>query len=417
MFIGFDDTDSKQGMCTTYIAAVLIERLKSYGKVSNPRLIRLNPTIKYKTRGNAAIAISIDTEHQKEVEEITIKTIEDLAELKEENTNPGVVFAPNVPDEIKLFSKRAVKETIRIDEAKKLISKYGLHHKGFKNKRGLIGALAAVGAEFDDFTYELITYRYKDQWGSKRNIDRQSVFKADRETYPLTWDTVDLVNKKIVFFPHSGCPVLYGIRGDEVSAIVKAKNIIKSEAFERSVLFTTNQGTDSHLISSEISEVKEGCSYILRGKIRDDPHTISGGHVIFSISDGSACIDCAAYEPTKNFRDIVRALLKDDVITAFGSVKNNTINLEKIEVEYLKDKFTYTNPKCPKCDKTMKSSGKGQKYRCKSCKTYSDEKDRFLVERVIEPGLYEVPPVARRHISKPLIREKYEKGKKVHLNR
>lgn len=414
MIIGFDDTDSKKGMCTTYIAAVLLEKLKKYGRPNLPVLIRLNPTIKYKTRGNAAIAITINTQLQKEVEEITIQTIEELAELKDDNTNPGVVFSEDVPEEIKVFSKKAVKDTIHIDEAKKIIAKYGLHHKGFKNKRGLIGALAAVGAEFDDYTYEFITYRYPDRWASPRYIDEKSVFLADKKTYPLTWDTVDLENKKIVFSPHSKCPVLYGIRGDDISKIKEAENLVKSEPYEKSVLFITNQGTDSHLIPSKISEVKEGCSYILQGKISKDPHTIAGGHVIFSISDDFGRIDCAAYEPTKNFRDIVRSLGKDDQITAFGSVKNNTINLEKIDVNHLEDKYFYLNPKCPVCNKTMKSSGKGQKYRCKKCKTYSDKKARIITERKIELGLYETPPVARRHISKPLIREK---DKKVHPSR
>ena len=417
MIIGFDDTDSKRGMCTTYIAAVLIESLEKYGKINQQLLIRLNPTIKYKTRGNAAIAIHIDTEHQKEVEEITVQTIEELAELKEENTNPGVVFAQNVPDEIKLFTKRAVRDTIHLDEAKQIISKYGLHHKGFKNKRGLIGAIAAIGADLDDYTYELISYRYKDQWTRPRFINQQSVFAADRKTYPLTWDTVDYENKKIVFSPHSKCPVLYGIRGDDVSEIYRAQNIIESEPYERCVLFKTNQGTDSHLIFSNFSDVKEGCSYVLQGKVKRTPHTIEGGHVIFSMSYNSSLIDCAAYEPTKNFRDIIRALEKNDCITAFGSVKNNTLNLEKIEVNHLEEKFEYKNPKCPKCNKTMKSSGKGQKFRCKGCKTYSDKKDRFLIERKIELGLYEVPPIARRHISKPLIREKERKGKKIHPSR
>ena len=56
MFIGIDDTDSDKGMCTTYLGAVLIERLKSLGVILGlPKLVRLNPCAQYKTRGNAAI--------------------------------------------------------------------------------------------------------------------------------------------------------------------------------------------------------------------------------------------------------------------------------------------------------------------------------------------------------------------------
>ena len=32
MFIGIDDTDSEKGLCTTYLAAVLMERLAAFGR-------------------------------------------------------------------------------------------------------------------------------------------------------------------------------------------------------------------------------------------------------------------------------------------------------------------------------------------------------------------------------------------------
>ena len=67
MIIGLDDTDSKESMCTTYLAAVLIGKLKSYGTIEGyPWLVRLNPNIKYKTRGNAAIAIKLEINRSEE---------------------------------------------------------------------------------------------------------------------------------------------------------------------------------------------------------------------------------------------------------------------------------------------------------------------------------------------------------------
>ena len=39
-----------------------------------------------------------------------------------------------------------------------------------------------------------------------------------------------------------------------------------------------------------------------------------------------------AYEPTKNFRQIVRELKTGDTVIAVGSYKKNSINLEKIRV-------------------------------------------------------------------------------------
>ena len=56
MIIGIDDTDSREGMCTTYLGAVLVSRLEEAGfTVREARLIRLNPNVRFKTRGNAAM--------------------------------------------------------------------------------------------------------------------------------------------------------------------------------------------------------------------------------------------------------------------------------------------------------------------------------------------------------------------------
>jgi tRNA(Ile2)-agmatinylcytidine synthase len=54
----------------------------------------------------------------------------------------------------------------------------------------------------------------------------------------------------------------------------------------------------------------------------------------------------------------------------------------------------------------MKSAGKGQGFRCKKCGTEALSKIRRETERDIKRGLYEVPPCSRRHLAKPLVREK-----------
>ena len=59
MHIGLDDTDSKKGGCTTYLAALLIEELGKF-KVKftdYPNLVRLNPNVPWKTRGNGALCL------------------------------------------------------------------------------------------------------------------------------------------------------------------------------------------------------------------------------------------------------------------------------------------------------------------------------------------------------------------------
>jgi len=61
LHIGIDDTDSPDGMCTTYLACHIIDKLKEVGIeiVGYPRLIRLNPFARFKTRGNGGVAFKI----------------------------------------------------------------------------------------------------------------------------------------------------------------------------------------------------------------------------------------------------------------------------------------------------------------------------------------------------------------------
>ncbi len=463
MIIGIDDTDSRKGLCTTYLCAVLVDELKKrgYGEVSTPRLVRLNPCIPFKTRGNGAVSFEIRIANGKEekVKEVVKARVSELSELREEETNPGVVFIDDnalnaisgkereeqSESMLKNFYENAVREVLKIENAYAIISELHFDYFGLKNKRGIIGALAAVSflalqknnPNYYDFTYELMAYRRKESWGKSRFIEEASVWESDEATYPLVWDTVDVANNNIVFAPHSPCPVLFGIRGDSIDAIYKAYELIHAEPVERKMLFVTNQGTDFHLISpyracgvvgqspTKFGDAKEKLqdyhSYVLDGVVCSNPRTIEGGHVLFSIAlsrkPAEKSIECIAYEPTKGFRDIIRELRVGDEITVFGSLKKKTINLEKVEIRKLNNAVE-RNPKCDKCGRTMKSAGRLQGYRCKHCGTYRADKDVVIVDRGMEEGLYEVPPVARRHISKPVIRMRMEgTNKKIHPSR
>ncbi|MHC1610866.1 MAG: TiaS agmantine-binding domain-containing protein [Candidatus Methanospirareceae archaeon] len=441
MIIGIDDTDSKNGMCTTYLCAVLVDELRRYGEVSRPRLVRLNPCIPFKTRGNGAVSfeIRVSTGKEETVKEEVKSRVCEFSELEEGETNPGVVFIDDKRGseeeiervlKLKHFYETAVRDVVRIEHAHELLSELDFDYFGLKNQRGLIGALAAASFLFVqkcepayyDFTYELIVYRRKERWGTPRVIAEESVWKADEATYPLTWDTVDLANKRVVLAPHSPCPVLFGIRGESVAAIYNAYTLIDAEPAEREMLFITNQGTDSHLITYEEAKgtLHDYHSYILDGVVESNPRTIEGGHVVVALSlsqNPDEHIECVAYEPTKGFREIIRELRIGDEVTVYGSFKNRTINLEKIELRRLNVEVK-SNPRCGKCGKRMESAGRSQGYRCKRCKTYCSEKEVQVVNRGIEEGLYEVPPVARRHISKPLIRMCKQEGiRKIHPSR
>ncbi|MCJ2534418.1 MAG: OB-fold nucleic acid binding domain-containing protein, partial [Candidatus Thermoplasmatota archaeon] len=76
------------------------------------------------------------------------------------------------------------------------------------------------------------------------------------------------------------------------------------------------------------------------------------GFILFKIKDSTGTIDCAAYEPTKEFRHVVRDLVVGDVVEVYGGVRKKplTVNIEKINIIRLKEiSEKIENPVCPKC--------------------------------------------------------------------
>ena len=134
---------------------------------------------------------------------------------------------------------------------------------------------------------------------------------ADSLTYPGTWDTVDHHNNRIVFAPHSKDPVLFGIRGSDPDAIEEAFQTIKSEPWERKVLYMTNQGTDAHILQGEIEMLLDCQSYRLHGIVAEPPLQLKAATSFSPCKMESQRLKCAAYEPTKNFRSIVKQLIRE----------------------------------------------------------------------------------------------------------
>ncbi len=416
LYVGIDDTDSPNGMCTTYIATIIAERAFKYAELVEARLVRLNPNIKYKTRGNGSICLIFNVKEKfiDRIKEITIETVKEYAMLDDKNTNPGIAFyTGEITDDLKRFYEKVLKEVVDIKEAERIARKHGIEVYKFKKGLGIIGAVAAIGSYFDDYTYELIAYRKKENWGKPRKIDEESVYKMDSLTFPLTFNNVDRENNVVLIAPHTPCPVLYGIRGESIEVLKTASEMIKVyENIDRVMIFKTNQGTDAHIREAKIKDVKPYMSVAVLGVVEENPRTIEGGHVIFKIRDETGSIYCAAYEPTKNFRKIVKKLFVGDKVKVYGGVRNLdgklTVNLEKIEILKIVDVYEYKNPRCPICGKRMKSAGKNKGYRCKKCKTKAYEKEKIKIKRDLKEGLYSVPPVAMRHLSKPIYR--FSKG-------
>jgi len=417
LYVGIDDTDSSSGMCTTYITCVIISKLKDCGFniIGYPLLIRLNPFARFKTRGNGATSFKLSLKSLKEVDDvkkIVLKNVQELSILEDNQTNPGVVFYQGkITSELQEFAFEAIRNIVSIKNAENLLIKVDADFYKFKNGRGIIGALAAISCPLQDKTYELLSYRISENYGTPRKINHESVREMDKVTYPETFDNLD--QGYIAIEPHTPCPVLYGIRSESPEILEKAKSIVKvSEPIERYCIYLTNQHTDMHLQKVEkIVDMEKFKCYIVEGKVKDKPHVIEGGHLIFSLEDESGEIECAAYEPTKQFRDFVRELESEDILRVYGGIgeginNKGTLNIEKFELLKLANLVQLKNPICH-CGKRMKSAGTGKGYKCPSCgsKVREGKKEKIELSRKIEKGFYETPPSARRHLSKPIVRK------------
>jgi tRNA(Ile2)-agmatinylcytidine synthase len=426
MHIGLDDTDSTRKGCTTYVAAVLVEKLQKLDAefTDYPNLIRLNPNVPWKTRGNGALCLRIryDKNVEGQIKETVVKTVEEQADFECKGTEPGIVFfeGAQIPKEIKAFARNAITDIVTLKDAVKLVSKFGGEAVGFKKGRGIIGGLAAVGETLQaDYTHEVLAYRVPENRGLKRCVDEASIFEMDEATAPHTFNNVDAEKHRVIITPRGPDPILLGIRGETPEIVKKALAMVKPlEPVERWVIFRTNQGTDAHLKKVEkLSQIKPYSPVIVRGTVAANPRTIPKRHIIFSIRDESAEVDCAAYEPTGSLRKVVSKLLVGDYVEVYGGVRAPmqrlplTINLEKIRVLGLAPKMAFHNPVCQKCDRRLKSMGKGKGFRCEKCGLrYRDlGKVEVKLKRDLRRGLYITPTRSQRHLTKPFRRYGMEK--------
>lgn len=427
--LAFDDTDSPDGMCTTYLACLMLEEFSDLDLVGLPRLVRLNPNIPWKTRGNAAISLSLGVgsgrgevcgelrtgkvvsfprgraADPEEVMARATKVLRGNARFECDKTNPGIVVSNAKPPSS--FYWRTVREVVRRPEAEDIVRSAGGLRRGFKNGRGVIGATAAMAWRPRDRTWEVIAYRAPSRFGTPREVDPASVIRMDKAT-KRTFNNYDHENGHVAITPASPCPILFGIRGDSPSELLKARGMIHGEPQDRWLLFMTNQGTEDHIVRRRVRDLRPTTSASVRVTVASRPETIKGGHVIVRVTDGEE-IDAAFYEPSRRLRDAARALLPGDKVQIVGSVRDRprSLNVEKLGVVALVDDMRKVhNPACKACGKRMGSMGAGQGFRCKRCgaRAPPGAAESAAVPRQVSPGWYEPPVSSRRHLHKPIRR-------------
>lgn len=419
LHIGIDDTDSRRSGCTTYTAACLFQELESQGfyPLDFPWLVRLNPNIPWKTRGNGALSLhfAVDEKRLEDAKKTTLATVERTSDFAGKSTDPAVAFLNGpVPVALNEFTRRALHDVVSVPEARRLAGELGLETHLLKGSRGLVGAIASIGADLaQDHTFEIIAYRGRENLGTPRRVSQDSIRRMDTFHRGSTFNNVDPETGRVLVCPHGPDPVLLGIRGEDPEYLAGAFSRIEiKEPVERIMIFKTNQGTDAHLNHhSKIKTLKPHQSTMIVGTVSSAPRTIRGGHVIFRVSDDTGTIDCAAYQTTGTLRKIALQLVAGDPVGVSGGIRLGpnrmlTLNIEKLEITELVDKIRLTNPRCPNCAARCESMGQGQGFRCRKCGTKLPRTSQIKTheQRQVRPGTYLPPVRAHRHLTKPLSR-------------
>lgn len=420
--IGFDDTDSPKGMCTTYLAFRLVDSLRKDRDVSfvdYPRLVRFNPNIPWKTRGNGAVGLCIRV-YGKDKGSLEAK-LDSLKKLvrrmvkkysdTENGANPGLVFYQNerIPAEFQELSKSSLWQLVSRSSVKRFVKKHNIESYYHGNGQGLVGALGVIGYSFADHTLELLRYRTKKMFGKKRNIPTDIVKRMQEKTWPHTFNSYDSKKHRIMIAPHGPDPVLYGIRGEDAGTLVSASKMVNPKESDAGyMIFKTNQGTGAHLENQlDVNSMKPYMSGYVVGMVSTIPQIRTGRHVFFSVTSGGKEIPCAVYRET-GLATVALELVIGDVIRVGGGIRKaskknpHTLNVEYIFTERLKEIKKQTNPLCVSCNKRMKSKGKNQGFECVKCKKKAPAKTDFVqTRRLVEKQLYMPATSAHRHLTRP----------------
>lgn len=414
--VGLDDTDSKKGHCTTYLGYRLAMELQSQGCTFTryPRLVRLNPNIPFKTRGNAAVCLDFQTVLPDAAFETAGSLLRELSDVQN-GANSGAVFVRGDPD-AELFGtlyEKALSRVVSYKRVAKLLSDGGIEYTTLGNGMGLVGAAASIGfTEKQDHTYEIIAYRSPEKCGSARVVDDRSVEQSEREGFPHVFNSYDHGARRMLVAPHGPDPVFIGIRADLPSVALKAFGTVSySETLEGYMVYLSNQCTDAHLrnrLALPLSAYSSGWLQGTVGSVASGP----GGHLYVSLRSAGFVVPCAVYSQSGDLRKMARLLSTGDRLRVFGGVRRASerhppiLNIEKIEIVSVAARVGLENPTCENCGRRMKSEGKEKGFQCRKCGLRTHDAEKVVVEREpdVHPGIYLPSPGAQRHLTKQLIR-------------
>jgi tRNA(Ile2)-agmatinylcytidine synthase len=428
VWLGIDDTDSRRGGCTTWALTELVGVARVHGLdlLGEPRLVRLNPNVPWKTRGNAALAMRLGrgrgtAETVGELggravlayERGTPATVDGAAGFlaaawhrllriapEERGTDPAMVAVDEaLPTAL---YRDAVRDVVRVGPVEERLRRAGAVVRVRGGRRGIIGAAAAIAWPGSRSTWELLAYRRPERVGLPREVVASTVVDAQRRESEL-FLCHDPRTRRLLVAPHTDCPILFGLRATSPHAPKAARPTIAAEPTDRWMLFRTNQATGDHLVPRRAAELRAYLSAIVRGTVLGDPVSLRGGHVRFRVRDSVGDrLNCLAFEPTKTLPAAARQLRNGDSVRVWGAFGGRrTLRLEGLEVVRLSRGLRRLPPVCPRCRRTTASLGAGRGWRCPGCRARSPpEAARSVpVLRTLARGTVHPTPSARRHLA------------------
>jgi tRNA(Ile2)-agmatinylcytidine synthase len=431
LWIGVDDTDSRQGGCTTYVLTeiVRVARERGFDLIGEPRLVRLNPNIPWKTRGNAALSarFGYGRGHRRRIGEIEgrpvfayprsgsvrraeadglIKAawtvVEHQADRRDARTDPALVAGFRVPPAS--FYWQAVREVVGISPVRRWLRATGTYNRTEGSRRGLVGAVASLAWREAHPTWELLTYRTPERIGSRRAVSVSGVQRAAKR-WPHLFLCHDRRTRRLLVAPHTACPILFGLRSTDPRSPIAALGSFRSEPIERWLLFRTNQGTGDHLVPRSMADFAPYTAGRLIGRVAESPLVRPGGHVSVTLRDSAGNqIDCIAFEPTKTLPRLAQTLRPGDRVRIWGSrARDSVCRIEGIEVLSWGPRWSPLRPpRCPACRRSASSIGAHKGYRCPGCGARFPPESASRI-RLASPsyplGVYHPTPSARRHLA------------------
>lgn len=429
MLLAFDNTDGPDGGCTSHAAFRVLLALPELALRGLPRLVRLNPNVPWKTRGNAAVVLPLGRPEGPQVRAGELRGREVLAfpdgrppsgseaggiverawtvlrELAQPGALPGVAAFAAPPPAAAYW--QAVRTFVPPDEAKAALAELGAPHRVQGDGRALVGCLAAAGWPGPPSSFEVIAYREPRVWGQPRALDPAPLLGLDASG--ATFHTADPTTRRLACVPRTPDPVLCGLRGRDpetlVAAAIPAIARAAREPVDGWLLWSSNQASGDHVTRVErMTDVPVMGTAEVEATVEWPPERRQGGHAYVTLRDAAGLhFEAVAFEPTHGFRDMLSALLPGDRVVAVGAVGDGLLKLEKLRIVQPAAHRTKRNPDCPRCGRRMRSKGPSTGFRCSGCKERLPPSAVVWEEspRGVDTAWHEPPVMARRHLHRP----------------